>query len=187
MNYELRITNWLVGFCVQDDKQESGFTLIELIVYMGLFTILITAMSIVFLSLLDQQSESESISAADQNGRYILARLANDIQRAQSVAIPATYGGQSSSLQISINSINYTYSLSGNNLQLTRSDGIGPDNLNGYDAVISNLNFQRLGQAGGRDSVQVSFTVSSLTTRHTISETRTYQTTAGLRCTVSGC
>ncbi len=164
----------------------QGFTLIELLIYMGIFSILLTLITSIFFSLLNQQEASQSVSAVDQNGRYILTRLEYDIQRAQSVSIPASYGAQSSSLQISINGINYNYALDSNgDLQLTNNKGT--DTLNGYDTSISNLSFTRIGSSGGHDSVQVVFTISSRTQIGSSTEARTFKTTAGLRCTITGC
>lgn len=170
-------------------KKQNGFTIIEFLIYIGIFSILITLLTNVFFSILDSQEESEATSAVDENGRYILGRFIYDISRAQSILTPTTIGTQNNSLQLQINNINYRYSLdTGGNLQITdTTDAIGPDNLNGYDATISALSFQRIGKSNGDNTVLVSFTVNSRTQLEKGSDTRTFQTTIGTRCKVGNC
>src|SRR6266566_4299700 len=88
-----------------------GFTLVELLLYMGLLTILVTIMSSLFKTIVDVQLESKSSSSVDQDGRFILARITHDMQAAQKIISPANPGDNSTSLQITVNSVNYTYSL----------------------------------------------------------------------------
>lgn len=161
-------------------KFQAGFSLIELLLYMGIISILITLLTTVFFSILDSQQETEATSAADQNGRYVISRFIYDISRAQSIGIPSADGGQSNSLQISINSINYTYSLdSDGNLQIANTNGT--DNLNGYDATVSGLSFQRLTSNDGKKSIKLSFTITSKTQQERGPQVRSLQTTIGIR------
>ncbi len=160
-------------------KINKGFTTIELLVYMGILSFLIMILSTIFVSIVDVQLDSKSTSDVDQDGRYILARLAYDFGSAQSVASPSTPGSSSGTLQISINSINYTYNLDGSgNLQLTNN--LGTNNLNSINTTIPSITFQRIGNGGINDTIRVTFTVKSTTQRHTVPEQRTYQTTFGI-------
>src|SRR3989344_7005102 len=127
---------------------QKGFTLIELIIYMGLLVILLSVLTSIFMSSLDVQLESEANSAVEQDGSYILSRLTYDIHRAQSIATPAIGDPPAGSFGLVVNGVNFTYSIdAGNNLVL--QEGLGPNNkLNGYDASISNLLVTRLGNTG---------------------------------------
>ena len=147
--------------------------------YMGLLSILIVIMVEIFASSLNVQLESASSSSVQQDGRFLLARLTGDIQNAQSVVVPASIGAQSSSLQVTINSINYTYALSSGNIQLTNNNGT--DNLNSLDTTVLNLSFQRLGNASGKSSIQIKLTLTSKVARKQVTETKNFQTTVGLR------
>jgi len=163
--------------------KKNGFSTIEFLLYMGIFSILIIVLMQVFFTLLDSQLSSESFSAVDQNGRYVLAKLQYDISQASSIVTPPTQGSQSTSLQITVNSINYLYSLtSGGDLQIKNVSTGALDTLTGFDASMSALIFTRIGLGTGNDTVQLSFVLQSRTVSHSQkAESRSYQTTIGLR------
>ncbi len=166
---------------IQQRTNQKGVTLIELLMYMALLTILVTLISGIFASVLDSQLEAEASSAVDQDGRYLMAKLTRDMQSASAITQPAA-GQQGSTLQITVNSINYTYTSNGSgNLQLTNNNGT--DNLNSFGTSVSNLNFQRIGSGGTNDTIRVSFTVTSRTKRSSgpQNETRNFETTLGLQ------
>jgi hypothetical protein len=73
-----------------------------------------------------------------------------------------------------------TYSLVDGNLIL-EAGGI-PNRLNSLDTSLTSLSFTRLGNVGGKPTVQVSFDIeSNITKRGNVNETRSYQTTLGIR------
>src|SRR5260221_14717573 len=112
----------------KDSCRNRGFTLVELLLYMGLLTILVTIMSSLFKTIVDVQLESKSSSSVDQDGRFIIARMVHDMQSAQTIVIPASAGSTTTTLQITENSVNYTYSLVGGNLQLALSSPVSSAN-----------------------------------------------------------
>lgn len=160
-------------------KKNKGFTLIELVVYMGLFSILLIVLAEVFTSALNDRLESESTSQVVQDGRFILARFMYDINRAESIAAPAVLGEQANSLQIIISGATYTYVLNNNNLELTNNFGI--NKLNSGDTTISDLNFKRLGNISGKNTIQINFTLTSKTVPKSGPEIKDFQTIIGLR------
>jgi prepilin-type N-terminal cleavage/methylation domain-containing protein len=161
---------------------QGGFTLIELTVYMGILAILISVLSSVFGSIVDVQLQSGATSSVDQDGRYIMAKLTHDVKSASAMILPANPGDVTDTLQITINSINYTYGLdSNNNLEVT-DDGSGTsDMLNSYDTSVSNLSFTRIGSGDNNDTVNVSYTLTSRTKDENGQvESETFQTTLGM-------
>lgn len=155
-----------------------GFTQIELLLSMGILMILIGVLTTVFGQILDVQLESKAISSVDQNGRYILARLTHDMQQATSIVTPASPGQSSETLQIQINSINYTYTATpGGNLVLTNNNGTNV--LNSQAASISALTFLRIGNGNNNDTIRVSFIVTTRTKRVQGIEQKSFQTTLG--------
>lgn len=160
-------------------KKNKGFTLIELVVYMGLFSILLIVLAEVFTSALDDRLKSESTSQVVQDGRFILVRFMYDINRAESIAAPAVLGEQTNSLQIIISGATYTYVLNNNNLELTNNFGI--NKLNSGDTTISDLNFKRLGNISGKNTIQINFTLTSKTIPKSGPEIKNFQTIVGLR------
>lgn len=158
----------------------SGFTIVELLIYMGILGILLGVITQIFTSSLSTQLASESTNSIEHDERFIIQRLLYDVHRATSIAQPATPGATSSTLQLIINSTTYTYALASGNLQLT--DSSGTNNLNGIDTTLSALSFTRLGNASGRDTIRVAFTITSTIKRTgTGVESKTVQTTVGLR------
>ena len=161
----------------------AGVTIVELVIYLGILTILLTIFTTIFTSVIDVQIESEATSSVEQDRRFILSRLIYDITRAGSINTPYSLvvpNNQSNNLQITINGIPNSYTLDGNgNLILTNN--LGADMLNSYDTSISGLSFARIGNAGGKNTLQITFTLSSRTQRSGGSEVRNFQTTVGIR------
>lgn len=160
----------------------KGFTITELVLYMGLLIILITVLSMVFSSILDVQLESKSTSSVELDGRYILTKLIYDMHSMQTdsptndtIITPVTLGQPSSTLNFTVNSINYSYALNNGNLELTNDKGT--NNLNGTDTIVSGLQFTRIGTGANTDTIRVSYTLTSRIRRNAGPETRSYQTT----------
>ena len=161
-------------------KKAKGFTLVEMLVYMGIFSILMGVLVQIFFSAIDIQLTSRATSSVDQDGAYILSRMDYDISRAQAVTLPSNYGVGSNTLTLQIGSFPYTYSLdSNNNLVLSNPNGI--NQLNSADTTLSSLTFTRIGVPGGNDTIQLNFQLKSTTQRSTGYETRDYTTTISLR------
>lgn len=159
-----------------------GFTLIELVIYIGTLAIFLTILTQIFVSVLNIRTKTEATSSLEQDSRYILSRLLYDIQRAQNITTPSSLGvgGQQTRLDITIDSTPYSYFMSGNNLVMT--DGTGTYNLNSNGTTISGLNFQRFGALlTGKNTIRVNLTVSSVALPSTNVETKNIQTTVGQR------
>lgn len=160
-------------------KLQKGFTIVELIFYMGLFSILILILVDMFVSILNAQVDSESYSTVEQDSRFITTRLLYDLHNAQSISLPSSNGSQSASLQLVIDGTNYIYTVANGNLQLTTNNGT--DVLNGYDTTVSNLLFKRYGNTAGKPTVQVSFTLTGKVQSKSGQKIKQIQTTGSLR------
>jgi prepilin-type N-terminal cleavage/methylation domain-containing protein len=176
MKYFLKLKQQTPNYKLQRSR---GFTLIELLIYMGILSIFIVVLASIFTSVLDTQISSQTTSSVAQDGRYIYTRLIYDINRAQAVTLPATLGQTTTSLQASISGQLYTYALSSGNLTVT--NGINTINLNSSETAVSNLSFQRIGNAAGKHTFRILFTVTSRTPLHGLTDSENFQTTAGLR------
>ena len=161
-------------------KIQRGFTLIELLIYAGLLSVLLGVFVTLFGMIIDAQLESNASSSVQQDGQYILAKLAHDISNADSITTPAGLGGQSSSLAITSNTVTYTYSIDANG-NLIDTTVTGSDVLNSYDTTITDVNFTRLGNPGGKNSIQFTYTVTGKTTKKSGQEVQIFKSTAALR------
>jgi len=159
-------------------RNESGVTLIELLIVMGLLSIFMVIIATIFTSSVDVQEQSNSYSSTLINSRYIMARLNYDISRASSVNVPYSFGDDTNSLGLEIGGIDNTFSLSGTNLTL--ADNLGVDNLNDSDVMVSNLTFQKIGNQGGQPTILYNFTLSSVEQNHGVSDVETFSGGEGL-------
>lgn len=149
---------------------KRGFTLIELLIYFGLMAILITVLTNIFLSVLEAQLESASVSVVEIDGRYVLSRLIYDIHRSIDIVAPAIGQTSITGLTLNIGGISHTYTLTDGALYLD-----GSARLTSIDTAISDLSFTRIGNGIDNDTLQISFTVTSL------AQSQNYQTTVSLR------
>jgi len=160
-------------------QNKKGFTMVELLLYMSLLTILLIVLTTLFVQILDVRLESEADSSTSSEGQFIMSRLAYDIGRADAVLIPTVLGDQTNSLQLTISGINYNYVINSNNLTLT--DAIGTEKLNTTDTRISNLTFTRLGNTSGKNTIRLQYAITSSVSRISGPQVENFQTTIGLR------
>jgi prepilin-type N-terminal cleavage/methylation domain-containing protein len=160
-------------------NSEKGFTLIELAIYLGILSILLLILSSFFNSAMDTLLSSQATSPTEQDSKFILNRLMYDITNADSLTTPVNPGDQGQTLKLVENGVTYIYTQTNNNLTVT--DNIGTENLNSPQASISGLLFKRIGYAGELPTVQITFTITSITTAKTGKDSQTFQTTVSLR------
>lgn len=160
---------------------KKGFTLVELLLFMAMFSVILIVLSNLFSAIVEKQLETESVSAVESDSKYIMTRLIYDISRADSITTPATLGASSSTLSLVIGGVTYTYALSSGNLQLTQ--GVQTNILNSFGSTISDPNFIRLGNTGpsGKHNIRVSYTVTSKALQISGPEIKTVNTLIGTR------
>jgi prepilin-type N-terminal cleavage/methylation domain-containing protein len=144
-------------------KKSKGFTLIELLLSMALLSVLLVVMTDILVSVMDVKTASEAVSAVDEDAKFIMARLSYDINRADAISSPSGLGNTSENLQLTIGGSNLSYSLDGSDLQLT--DGSGTNNLNSSETTISDVSFQKIGNSGGKETIKINMTVTSVAER----------------------
>lgn len=162
-------------------NSNSGFTMIELLIYMGLLAIFLLVLIEIFVSMVNVHLQSKADASVDEDGKFIIARLLYDIARANDVLTPAALGGAANTLALQIGSTTYTYVPNGGNLTLT--DDIGTENVNSDGTTIVSASFTRLGNLGGKDTVQITVTLESKAHKTGASSgvVKTFQTTGGRR------
>ena len=161
-------------------KNNKGFTLVEFILYIGIFSIFLLITLEMFSSIFGIQLESEATSTVSSDGKFIIQRFTHDVNNASSISVPALYGTSSASLTLVVNGQNYNYSLDSGNLILENESTGTSDQLNSTESSVSELSFIKL-DGGGQDTVQISFTLTSVVKRTGGEEVREFQTSAGIR------
>lgn len=162
------------------NKRSRGFTLVEVLLYIGLLSLFMIILVEIFVSVLKLRLQSQSTSAIAQDSRFILARLGYDIGNAQSVTVPGVLGQTTSSLQLTKGGVIYTYSLDvDGNLVITTAGA--SNKLNSLDTKISGITFKRVGSSGGKPTIQVDYTIESVIVEQSGTRSQQIQTTYGLR------
>jgi Tfp pilus assembly protein PilW len=149
-----------------------GATLVELLVYMAILTVVMTFVTDFLLQTIETRLEIQAKSSLEQDQRFILSRLVYDIKRADSITTPVR--GTTNNLVLVIGGETHNFQLSTVNFQLT--NGSGTYNLNSSDIEVSDLSFQRL-----EDTVKITMTLTPKKGRPGGEPPRTITTTVGLR------
>lgn len=163
----------------QKYKSDSGFSLVELLLYMGLSMILLVIISGLFISVLNIRNESTKTSSLEREGRYVLARLSYDIYSAQDIIEPALIGETSTTLQLIKNSELFTYRIIDDKLYLI--DASGSHLLSGEGVNVTSFNITRLGNDGGKNAVEILLTTQSQNVSEGKTESRDYQAVLAIR------
>lgn len=163
----------------QTQQKKAGYTLVELLIYLGLFGILISVLTTIFFSTLELRAQSETISAVEQDGRYILQKLTQVIRDADAVISPLSNGESTNQLIISrVGSIE-TYQL--DDTDLVQSSDSGVVQLNSDSTTISDFSIQRLGAVSGLPTLKITLTISSTGRVAGITQSHIFTTTVGIR------
>lgn len=151
----------------------QGFTIIELLLSIGLLTILLGVLTNFLLTTLDVQLRVTSLSNVEQDARYLALRLEYDVRRATSMTIPAIDGQTDTSTTLLIDGSSHTFSIQNGSLTLTSP--AGTDALTSAEVTITSFSVMRVGNTGNGDTLRFQYTLASGT------ETKDYQTSVGLR------
>lgn len=158
---------------------QSGFTLIELIIYMGILSVLLLVFSNFFATIIDTRLSSQKVTSVDQDREYLFNRLLYDVHRATAITAPAAIGQSGNTLTLIIDGTAHTYQITGTTLTLTNPSDTYQ--LNSHDTRITSFTVTRVGVNSFTETVRISLTLESQAVTNTGPETRTIQTTIGLR------
>lgn len=157
----------------------KGLTLVELVIYMGILSLLLVVFIDMFALLVNRQLETESLSAVQQDENYLLSRLGYEFGRASSITLPISPGSPSAQLRLIIEGEQYDLFSIANELLASSSGKLIA--LNSNNTSISNLSFQRLGSGDQKDVVQVAFDISSAVKKQSGFEVTHFSSTFGIR------
>ncbi len=144
-------------------KIQNGFTVVELLVYIGLLTVLLLVLLDIFVTTLNFKLQSESTSSLNQDARMIMANLNYNIYNSHSAVVV-------SSSKLSLDSGAKVYELSDGNLLLNSV------RLNGQNTKVDSISFTKIAE-----TIKMSYTVESLIITSGAARTQTVDSTIGLR------
>ena len=122
-----------------DYRLQTGFTLVELIIYLGIVALLLTSVSYLIIDLMSGQTGSRADEEVNYNVRLIADRLAADIAAAQQI-VSLT----SDRLTLDLPGDDVTYEFPSGRTVLTR--------LVGISGVLNKVNITSLPEPFGRFS-----------------------------------
>src|SRR3989344_3081981 len=102
---------------------QKGTSLIEVILYMALFSIIIVVIVDLLITSGSLKTESESQSGLQIDAAFITSRLSYEVRNADTITTPAAIGQTTNSLVVTSGSETHTHSLSGNNLIYQKTVG----------------------------------------------------------------
>ncbi|MES2930458.1 MAG: prepilin-type N-terminal cleavage/methylation domain-containing protein [Patescibacteria group bacterium] len=142
-------------------QKNKGFTLIEILVAIGVLTLILGATISLIMMLVQSRSRSQIVGEVDGQGTNIMQTLAQTIRNASSIAAPATGASASAvSLVMSDSAKSPTsFSLSGGIISMTEGSTAAVP-LSSSQVTVSNLSFLNLSRPSTPGVIRIQFTVS---------------------------
>ena len=138
-------------------KSDKGFTLMETLVYLALFSLLFGGAIVSAYNMFEGFSRGQTHIMMQEEGNFLIGKINWAISGAKSIEIPAT-GSNGDTLSVTkwTSSLNpVIIKLNGNDLTISLS-GNPEEILNNTNVSISNLNFRQVYE-GGTNPRSVSF------------------------------
>lgn len=130
-------------------NRNSGFSLLELLLYVAVLAIITTFITGAFFSINQGRARVESATEVNSNLRFAIEKITQDIKHASSVAVPSIAGETTNSIELSISGTTITYCMV--NGHVRRQSGgtcTGASDSITSDTVIANtLAFTRVENA----------------------------------------
>lgn len=142
-------------------RNGAGFTLVELMLYVGISSILLMSTSFFMSALLTSRVKNQTIAEVDQQGMQVMHVITQALRNASTINSPAQgASGPSLSLNTYTGSLNPTiFNLSGGVISIT--EGVAtPVALNNSRVSVSALTFYNLSRGGTPGTIRVQFTLS---------------------------
>lgn len=165
-------------------RRQTGYTLIELLLYVGIVGMLLSAVATFFVTTASARIKNQSISEVDSQGAFALDYIAQTIRNASSISAPAA-GATASQLTLVVptGSLSPTiFSLNGGVLQVKEGAATAVP-LTNSKVQVTNLTVKNLSRSGTAGVVQVSLTLSRINngSRYEFDYQETFTTSAGVR------
>jgi prepilin-type N-terminal cleavage/methylation domain-containing protein len=142
---------------------KRAFTLIELLIYMTILSLVLVSITGFFLNIISGDIKESSYQEVQQNGRFAMAKITQEIKKAIGINSPAP-GSSSNSLSLVMvtPSLNPTiFDINGGKLRITQGSS-APVELTTDQTVVNNLQFANLSYAGTPGTIRVEMTINNL-------------------------
>ncbi|MCW1930558.1 MAG: type II secretion system GspH family protein [Candidatus Kerfeldbacteria bacterium] len=141
--------------------RNNGFTILELLLYIGVTALMLSTIISFFFLFINGRTHNNAQREVEQQGGVIMQFIQDSIQQASSVTTP-TPSNQGDVLEVSMYDVDYgTRTISIEHTDLIVEDLSGVYTLNSDTVEVSGLSFTNVASGTTRDSITVSFTVST--------------------------
>lgn len=140
-------------------KNNKGFTLVEMLIYIGIFSVFIVTINIFFNMISSYRNRGEMIMEVNDQGSLTVRTITRSIRNAKSISIPIS-GSSGSSLTLETYDplTNPTiFSLTENGVLQIKEGGEESEFLLNDKVIIENLIFSNIGSVGGSGAIEFSF------------------------------
>lgn len=141
----------------------KGFTLVELLLYISIVSVVILVMSGVFYLVLQARVKNQTVAEVEQTGAQVMQQVTQTIRNANAVNSPSP-GNTAASISLSVVDAAKdptTFDLSSASIRI--AEGTSPSvALTSSRLSASNLTFQNLARAGTADTIRIQFTLSHI-------------------------
>jgi prepilin-type N-terminal cleavage/methylation domain-containing protein len=164
---------------------QRGYTLIELLLYVAMIGILLSAVTAFFGMAADARIKSQSINEVNQQGTFAMDYMVQTIRNATSITAPATGTSSTNGLTVVVptGSLSPTvFSLSSGVLQVKEGAGaLVP--LTSNDVQVTSLTVTNLTRSGTSGILQIAFTIARVNTsgRNEYDYQKTFTTSVAVR------
>lgn len=140
---------------------QKGFTLVEIIIYIGILALIITALASFGFSVMSSNSKTAAVAEVQANARTALDVIAQKIRASSGINSVSVGDPGTLSLSMSDASKNPTiFNLNADNGRLQIKEGAGSTVFfTSNDVRVANLVFTDYSQAGERGHIRVNITV----------------------------
>jgi prepilin-type N-terminal cleavage/methylation domain-containing protein len=126
-------------------RNNRGFSLIEMLIYIALMTIIVGGAIVASYPLFTGADRSFTNVATDIEAGFLARKITWAIAAGDSVSVPAA-GASGSSLTVAASTGNVSFSVSGDNVSISRGAGAVP--LLSSRTAVTNLSFAHTAAAG---------------------------------------
>jgi type II secretory pathway pseudopilin PulG len=142
-------------------SRKRAFTLVELLIYAAIFSVVTVAFTTILLTTVQIQVQQESRAEVNQQSQFALQEVQYYVERASLVDMPQDTATTTLKLWLGVNSQDPTFiKLSSGTLYLQQTATGTLQALTSNKVTVSNLAFTRRANPPGHDSVNVSFTMA---------------------------
>lgn len=166
-------------------RLNGGFTLIEMLLYVALASILLFIISVLYMLLLQSRIKNQTIAEVEQQGIQAMQQMNQTIRNATAITSP-TIGASNAVLTITVPTASKSptvFDLSGGVLRITEGTTSAALALTSSKVTSSALTFYNLSRSGTNGTVRIQFTITAVNNsgRNEYDYNKTFYGSASLR------